>query len=231
MAKKIIYVGYDYKPEIKDYIVDTALHLKTYMHGTSPSYCTHDKTIHTKNSVIRFVDRKEHEYWLCTTFNGNRDTTLYYIYPPTHILLHMTKEHIYSTKLPSADVLAKYIISIENEGIADNCINNVKEELNAKFGFRGGSIYFDGDPIGYLNHDINMTYELHSSTLKIEKVIFNEPATIVFWNDGTKTVVKAQNGDAFDKEKGLAMAISKKTLGNNRREYYNVFKKYLKNKD
>ncbi len=30
------------------------------------------------------------------------------------------------------------------------------------------------------------------SKLKIERVIFNAPATIVFWNDGTKTVVKCR---------------------------------------
>ena len=59
----------------------------------------------------------------------------------------------------------------------------------------------------------------------IEKVIFNEPATIVFWSDKTKTVVKAEN-DTFDPEKGLAMAISKKALGN-QGNYYNTFKKWL----
>lgn len=62
----------------------------------------------------------------------------------------------------------------------------------------------------------------------IKKVIFNPPATIVLWSDGTKTVVKCQD-EPFDKEKGLAMAISRKALGN-RHDYYNVFKKYLKEK-
>lgn len=49
---------------------------------------------------------------------------------------------------------------------------------------------------------------------EIQNVIFNDPATIVFWSDGTKTIVKAQEGDVFNPEKGLAMAISKKALGN-----------------
>lgn len=56
-------------------------------------------------------------------------------------------------------------------------------------------------------------------------MIFNPPATIVFWTDGTKTVVKAEN-ENFDPEKGLAMAISKKALGNEG-NYYNTFKKWL----
>ena len=45
---------------------------------------------------------------------------------------------------------------------------------------------------------------------KIINVIFNDPATIVFWSDGTKTVVKVQPGDIFDPEKGIMAAISKK---------------------
>ena len=49
----------------------------------------------------------------------------------------------------------------------------------------------------------------------IKDVIFDEPATIVYWVDGSKTVVICQEGDIYDEEKGLAMAISKKALGNN----------------
>lgn len=61
---------------------------------------------------------------------------------------------------------------------------------------------------------------------KIERVIFNDPATIVIWKDGTKTVVKCQPGETYDEEKGLALAISKKALGN-QGNYNNVLKKYL----
>lgn len=61
---------------------------------------------------------------------------------------------------------------------------------------------------------------------KIKDVIFNDPATIVFWSDGEKTVVQCQNGEEFDPEKGLAMAISKKIYGNNH-AYYDVFKKWV----
>lgn len=60
----------------------------------------------------------------------------------------------------------------------------------------------------------------------IKKVIFNDPATIVFWSDRSKTVVKCQDGDIYDPEKGLAMAISKKALGN-KGNYCNEFKKWL----
>ena len=49
---------------------------------------------------------------------------------------------------------------------------------------------------------------------EVKKVIFNDPATIIYWKDGTKTVVKCQNGDDFDPEKGFAMAFLKKCWGN-----------------
>ena len=60
----------------------------------------------------------------------------------------------------------------------------------------------------------------------IKDVIFNEPATIVLWDDGTKTVVKTQNGEVYDPEKGIAMAVSKKIFGNCG-NYYNNFKPWL----
>ena len=65
----------------------------------------------------------------------------------------------------------------------------------------------------------------------IKKVIFNFPATIVFWGDGTKTVVKMQdcdiqNGELFDPEKGLALAIAKKALGNEGK-YFNELKPWI----
>lgn len=49
--------------------------------------------------------------------------------------------------------------------------------------------------------------------LGIKKVIFNKPATIVLWEDGSKTVVKLNKGERWDPEKGLAMAIIKKKFG------------------
>lgn len=60
----------------------------------------------------------------------------------------------------------------------------------------------------------------------IENVIFNAPATIVFWGDDTKTVVKCQPDDTFSRETGLAMAITKKVYGN-KGNYNNVFRKWV----
>ena len=73
--------------------------------------------------------------------------------------------------------------------------------------------------------DTSLMNFMRSSLSPIKKVLFRDPATIVFWSDGTKTVVKASN-EEYDPEKGLAMAISKKFLGNGG-NYYNEFKKWL----
>lgn len=64
---------------------------------------------------------------------------------------------------------------------------------------------------------------------KIKNVIFNDPATIVFWSDETKTVVKCGENDIYDPEKGLAMAVAKKYLGTNKSHsnYMDEFKKWL----
>lgn len=74
---------------------------------------------------------------------------------------------------------------------------------------------------------LNSIYGISSSHIpEIKNVIFNDPATIVFWEDRTKTVVKCQDGDKFDTEKGLAMAIVKKVYGN-KGGYCNKLKKWL----
>ena len=83
----------------------------------------------------------------------------------------------------------------------------------------------------YIATDIKVTTEFVKRYLnlilmpRIKNVIFNDPATIVFWSDNTKTVVKAQD-EPFDPEKGLAMAICKRALGNEG-NYYNEIKKWL----
>lgn len=62
---------------------------------------------------------------------------------------------------------------------------------------------------------------------KIKDVYYNGPATIVWWDDGTKTVVRCQaaKGDTYDKEKGLAMAIIKKVYGNTG-NFNDIFRKW-----
>lgn len=64
----------------------------------------------------------------------------------------------------------------------------------------------------------------------IDKVYFNNPATVIKWKDGTKTVVKCQKGDIYDAEKGFAMALIKGLFDNS--SYFNtIFEKWLPKED
>lgn len=143
-------------------------------------------------------------------------------------------DHIYSYPLNNngtqfMDIDIAYIDSdipnVITLKMKDN--NTMKKQLNSIFGLDSITRYCDSDVtatrIAYNNMYKNTQISL------IKNVIFNDPATIVFWNDGTKTVVKAEN-EEFDPEKGLAMAISKKVLGN-KGNYYETFKKWLPKED
>lgn len=74
---------------------------------------------------------------------------------------------------------------------------------------------FDTNPfIAYLNKGEWTLFNKENS--KIEKYIINENATILFWNDGTKTISKRHKEDNFDKELGFLFAyFYKKYKGSN----------------
>lgn len=55
----------------------------------------------------------------------------------------------------------------------------------------------------------------------IDKVLFNPPATIVFWLDGTKTVVKCKEGEEFSEWAGIALCLAKKLYGPN---FHKIFR-------
>lgn len=51
--------------------------------------------------------------------------------------------------------------------------------------------------------------DIVEARFRIEKVIYNNPATIVYFADGKKVVVKCRN-EKFDREKAVAMAIMRR---------------------
>lgn len=57
-------------------------------------------------------------------------------------------------------------------------------------------------------------------------IIYNPPATIVYWNDDTKTVVKCAKSDTYNKLVGLLLCYIKKSLGNDQKtfkHFVNIF--------
>ena len=57
----------------------------------------------------------------------------------------------------------------------------------------------------------------------VERVIYNDPATVVYWGDGTKTVVICHDGDVYDERTGFLLCCAKKLFGNTGR-YNDVMK-------
>ena len=106
-------------------------------------------------------------------------------------------------------------------------INASKEDIKEYINMNAKKTDFYIDAFGTSKEDAKMNTK-KSVYYPIKNVIFNPPATIVFWENGSKTVVKAQ-GEAFDPEKGLAMAISRHYLCDicNLTRFDGVFKKYL----
>lgn len=64
-------------------------------------------------------------------------------------------------------------------------------------------------------------YEVELEKVYIEKVIYNNPVTVVIWSDGTKTVSKCHGNDVYSRETGLAVCIMKKLVGTT--ETRNIF--------
>lgn len=100
---------------------------------------------------------------------------------------------------------------------------------------------------GYSELTVTTLTQTKKDSYGIKRVIFNNPATIVFWDDGSQTVVycqdnvkmvkkvvdgkeveiaKPQKAETYSEEVGLAMAIAKKHYGN-AGAYNNVFKKFV----
>lgn len=61
--------------------------------------------------------------------------------------------------------------------------------------------------------------------LTIKKIMYKPPATIVFWNDGTKTVAVCEKEDTYNRELGFALCVLKKKYGN--KKVHDMLDKYV----
>ena len=121
------------------------------------------------------------------------------------------------------------LLNIREDFVADSLfakfysgIRKEKDKMTIK-GMEADYMYID-EVLGYAGSHYRSF--IRWCVPNIKDVIFNNPATIVIWEDGEKTVVKCQEGDIYDPEKGLAMAITKRALGN-KGNYCEELKKWL----
>lgn len=110
----------------------------------------------------------------------------------------------------------------------------LKEYINRVNNYEGGYCISVKDyyPVEHIDKNNLFGYTLESLKTKFDiddyrvpipvKALFNSPATIVFWADGTKTVVKCMKHDLYDKEKGFILCVLKKAFGD--KSYKKIFK-------
>lgn len=48
-----------------------------------------------------------------------------------------------------------------------------------------------------------------------KKIYYNNPVTVVFWEDGTKTTVRLHEGEEYNEYSAFCAALAKKIFGNN----------------
>lgn len=75
-------------------------------------------------------------------------------------------------------------------------------------------------------HNYLMSLAMNSDVGTLKLTNAEIPVTVVLWMDGTKTIVRCQEGDVYSEETGLAMAIAKKVFGN-KGNFNEVFKKFI----
>ena len=91
------------------------------------------------------------------------------------------------------------------------------EYLNTLYKQRAESLFGSIDPKKYsIEYKGDFIGGPYIQVPQIQQVLSHDPATIIFWKDGTKTVVKAHDGDEYDIEKGILYGIIRKVYGEGR---------------
>lgn len=150
--------------------------------------------------------------------------------------------HINDSAEAIADAIDRRIDHIYNEREANMVgvkFNELEKELK-ELGIELSTIRQSSEEVGceiegYFRPDI---YKIHRAkeicSVPItpkkpipKKVKFSGPATIILWEDGTKTVVKCQKEDVWSDEVGIVMCYMKKMLGN-KGNFNNIFREAMK---
>lgn len=173
-------------------------------------------------------------------FSPSSHYTIQDIYEKRPDMFSNSKVHIYYTekdgKIWEGKLvdLAKYFDSHYREYDVE-CFKCLNQYRPCEFIFILRTPTHDDSPDSlryyrYYKNDIEATLEaarnIHPCLIPklhyIEKVICQPPATIIFWSDGSKTVVKTESTDEYDIEKGVLYAIIKRI--SSKKEYENWLK-------
>lgn len=132
--------------------------------------------------------------------------------------------NIFTDSETIAQHLAKYAMNYQPQ-LLDNYGYEYRV-LGGKYCVDTDQIFIEIDSHYMREYDWSKSFIGSKNSITPTKIIFNGPATIVFWDDGTKTVVKCMDCDEFDCEKGIALCYMKKMLGNDS-SFHHIFKKFI----
>lgn len=124
-----------------------------------------------------------------------------------------------------------HINSLRNTmSITQGAYVNIDADVNLQVESPGRPIYFSYSDIEHvLEYAFNKVLfnkcNILGEYLLFNKVIYNGPATIILWDDGTKTVVKCKEGDPYSPEAGFALAVLKRLLGD---EFHGYLREAMK---
>lgn len=102
--------------------------------------------------------------------------------------------------------ISSYTDSLCSSSVKDRQYNANATVENKKFDYKLPGVF-----------KVLQSLSSNAFTLKdvhITQVLYNDPATVVFWSDKTKTVCKCTKNDKYNPETGLAICIIKKLCGN-----------------
>ena len=84
----------------------------------------------------------------------------------------------------------------------------------SELGISSGSISISADHLRGIKQKEREPYDRYGFP-QIEKVIHNNPKTVVIWSDKTKTIVSCGEDAEFDEYVGFTAAVMKKLFGSN----------------
>lgn len=114
---------------------------------------------------------------------------------------------------PMADTRITYCAKSRYESPNVDCCGNVRafeKFINRIFGLPDDGVK-EKDPL--IKTVKTSEKEKKTMDFRVKKIMHNGPATIVFWEDNTKTVVRLKEGDRYDPYAAFTAAVTKRLYG------------------
>lgn len=125
----------------------------------------------------------------------------------------------YQQKKDWREKLYQYNYDSSWDYISDWLIRNLEVSFTKEFLYPIYG-YENKVPSAYNSSSTTYTYDFpvekvsENNPMEIERVVFNPPFTVVFFEDGSKSISRCHENDTFDPEVGVMVAVAKKIYPN-----------------